>query len=370
MSIPAHPGKRTPLFVLVVASSLISLLAVSFAWDASAQRRSPRPSRRRTPAHAAAPAAPAEAPQSAAIAPALEEAGIHWGMTPRETFDHFTKVLQDRYRPRLAKAPGAIEEDRLRTDLQAELQRMRRSFVRFSGAPTNWDSSFLRDEFTHGNNESMLVVREEDVHATSHYFFINDRLWKRYEAFDASAFGGATFEQFAEAIQRRFGPGVERSGALVEGRPPTRWIEWQDATTRLRAIDQTRFYGFFCLVFEDKATLAQLPSLRTHTVQRQEARSALVESVMRDDSESSSAGGDGGGDANADIADRLSGRIRRRADAPDSSSSGSASSGRSGSSSSGSSSSGSSSSGSSSSGSSGSRARSGTSDDPFAGMDL
>ena len=340
------------LLSAVVASSLVSLFVAAVVPDAEAQRGR-RGSQRRRGATAAA--APQEAPESAAIAPALEEAGIRWGMSPRESFDHFTKQLQERFRPRLAKAPGAIEEDRLRSEMQAEQQRMRRTFVRFTGQATGWDSSFLRDEFTHGNTEAMLIVREEEFHATSHYFFINDRLWKRYQAYDASAFGGATFEQFSAAIQRRFGPGVERTGALVEGRPPTRWIEWQDATTRLRAIDQTRFYGFFCLVFEDKATLAQLPSLRTHTVQRQQAGSALVDSVIRDDSEASHQGGTGGGDAHADIADRLTGQIRRRADAP-SGGSGSGGSGSGGSGSSG----------------SGSSGRSGPSaeDDPFAGMDL
>lgn len=347
------------LLTAVVASSLISLVIVSLVPDAEAQRGR-RGAQRRRGAAAAAPA-PQEAPQSAAIAPALEEAGIRWGTTPRESFDHFTKQLQERFRPRIAKAPGAIEEDRLRSEMNNEQQRMRRTFVRFSGQPTGWDSSFLRDEFTHGNNEAMLNVREEDVHATSHYFFINDRLWKRYQAFDASAFGGATFDQFAEAIQRRFGPGVQRSGSLVEGRPETRWIEWQDATTRLRAIDQTRFYGFFCLVFEDKATLAQLPSLRTHTVQRQQAGSSLVDSVLRDDSEASHNGGNAGGDAHADIADRLTGQIRRRADAPQGAA---ASPGASGSS-------GSSGSASGSTGTTGAR-RSGPAaeDDPFAGMDL
>jgi uncharacterized membrane protein YgcG len=342
---------------LVVASSLISLFAAALVPEAEAQRGRRGGARRRG---ATAAAAPQEAPQSAAIAPALEEAGIRWGMTPRESFDHFARQLQERYRPRLAKAPGAIEEDRLRSEMQAELQRMRRTFIRFTGQPSGWDSSFLRDEYTHGNNEAMLVVREEDVHATSHYFFINDRLWKRYQAFDASAFGGATFEQFAAAIQRRFGPGVERSGSLVEGRPPTRWIEWQDATTRLRAIDQTRFYGFFCLVFEDKATLAQLPSLRTRTIQRQQGGTSLVDAVIRDDSEASSAS-----DTHADIADRLTGQIRRRTDAPEGGQGGTSGSSRAESPGS--------SSGSTSAGSTGSGGRRGgrpAEDDPFAGMDL
>jgi len=232
-------------------------------------------------------------------------------MSPREGFDHFTKQLQERYRPRLAKATGAIEEDRLRGDMRDQQARMRRTFIRFTGDASGWDSSFLRDEYTHGNNEAMLQVREEQTHSNSHYFFINERLWKRYQAFDSSAFGGATFDQFAEAIQRRFGPGVERTGSLVEGRPPTRWIEWQDGTTRLRAVDQSRFYGFFCLVFEDKAVLAQLPTLRSHTIQRTQAGASIVDSVLVGEGEERA-----GADVNADVVDRMTGQIRRRQDAP------------------------------------------------------
>lgn len=309
---------RTDRLVAVVAllSCIVSVVSAVAVGDAEAQRgrRGSRGSR----SSRTSSTAPAEAPDSAAIAPALDEIGIHWGMNPHDTFEHFSGAITEDFRPRIAKATGAIEEDRLRSERDEDIRRIRASYIRFRGQASGWDTSFLRDEFTSGNNESMMVVREDETHSTSHYFFINDHLWKRYQAYDASAFGaGVTFDQFAQAIQRRFGAGVERSGSLVEGRPPTRWIEWQDATTRLRAVDQTRFYGFFCLVFEERATLTQLPTLRTHTITRDTGGHALVDSILRDDSESSTAGGTGGGDSHADIADRLSGHTRHRTDAPD-----------------------------------------------------
>lgn len=369
-----HRAVRTWASTLAVTSVLISLVGTLIvSSDAEAQRGRRGGTRRRG---AAAAVAPEEAPQSAAIAPALEEAGIHWGMSPRETFTFFEGRVADRYRLRLSKAPGAIEQDRIRRQQEDEVTRMRQTFIRFRGQATGWDTSFVRDEYTHGNGEAMLVVREEEFHSTSHYFFIGERLWKRYQAFDAAAFGAnVTFEQFAQAIQRRFGQGVERSGSLVEGRPPTRWIEWQDGTTRLRAVDQSRFYGFFCLVFEDKAVLAQLPSLRTNTIVRQQ-RTSLVDSVLRDDSEASSSGGQGGSDANSDIADRITGQIRRRTDAPEPGATASAGAGSSSASAGASGSSGSSGSSGRSgrSGSSGSSSSSSSSsardDDPFGGLDL
>lgn len=300
---------------IAVLSCIVSLVSALAVGDAEAQRgrRGSAGSRR---GHSST-TAPSEAPDSAAIQPAIDETGIHWGENPHDTFEHFSGAITEAFRPRVAKATGAIEEDRLRAERDEDIRRIRASYIRFRGQASGWDTSFLSDEFTSGNNESMMVIREDATHSTSHYFFINDHLWKRYQAYDASAFGaGVTFDQFAEAIQRRFGPGVARSGSLVEGRPPTRWIEWQDATTRLRAVDQTRFYGFFCLVFEERATLAQLPTLRAHTIVRDTGGHALVDSILRDDTEGSSSGGSGGDDAHSDIADRLSGHTRHRTDAP------------------------------------------------------
>jgi len=351
---------RTHRVVAAVAllSCILSVVS-AVSLDAEAQRG--RRGRAGSRSGRGSATAPAEAPDSAAIAPALDEVGIHWGTNPHDTFEHFSGQISEAFRPRIAKATGAIEEDRLRAERDEDIRRIRTSYIRFRGQASGWDTSFLRDEFTSGNNESMMVVREDETHSTSHYFFINDHLWKRYQAYDASAFGaGVTFDQFAEAIQRRFGPGVARSGSLVEGRPPTRWIEWQDATTRLRAVDQTRFYGFFCLVFEERATLAQLPTLRTHTITREAGGHALVDSILRDDSEGSSAGGTGGGDAHADIADRLSGRTRHRTDAPASPSTGAT----------GASPAPPSSSGSAPSTAPSTTRRTSDSDDPFAGMDL
>jgi hypothetical protein len=283
---------RLPI-VLTVVATLLCLLAVS----TEAQRSTRRGRRGRR-----APAGQQAAPQSAAIAEALGE--LRWGMEPREVHAHFEGVIRERYRERLAKAPGAIEEDRLRQEQQDEVRALRESYVRFTGERTGWDLSFLQGEFTHGNRESMLAFR--DGNSQNFYFFIGGRLWKWFKAFDAAVFQGRTFDQFAEAIQGRFGRAADREGRLVEGGPEQHWLEWQDRTTRLRAVDQTRFYGFYCLVFEDKETLERIDTLRTNTVQVQNrGQHALVESVIVPQGGEES-------DNNADIADRISGNIRRR----------------------------------------------------------
>ncbi len=282
---------------LTLGVSLLCMLAVSV--EAQRGRRHGRRHRR---GHAAQ--QEQTPPDSAAIAEALGE--LHWGMEPREVHQFFVNKIHERFRERLTKAPGTIEEDRIRHEMDGEVRRLRESYVRFDGDRTGWDLSFLRSEFTHGNRESMLVYRDEN--SQNFYFFIQGRLWKWFKAFDASVFRGQSFDQFAQAVQGRFGPAADRTGTLVDGGPTQHWLEWQDPTTRLRAVDQTRFYGFYCLVFEDRATLSRLDQLRNHTIPSQtEQGHALVDSVtLPEGSEENVA------DGNADIVDRITGHIRRR----------------------------------------------------------
>jgi hypothetical protein len=108
----------------------------------------------------------------------------------------------------------------------------------------NVDASFLRAEVTGSSSESILATR--DPTSRTFYFFIAGKLWKIYKAFDPLVFPEGNFAAFASMLERRFGPGKPVRG---------RWIEWRDRRTRLRAIDQTNSYGFYCLVFVSRAAL-------------------------------------------------------------------------------------------------------------------
>jgi len=278
---------------VVIGVLLSSLVAGTWAiaTDSEAQRRRQRQQRQQ------------QAPQSEGIAEALGE--LSWGMTNREVYNHFVQKIREKYRERINKARDAMREDRLRHAMNNEIQEIRRSYVRFNGQTTGWDVSFLRDEFTHGNSESMLMVR--DGNSQNFYFFINDRLWKWYKAFDASVFAGQSFDQFARALQGRFGEALEKNGRLTERGAEKRWLEWQDSDTRLRAIDENRFYGFYCLVFESKDVVGRLDQLRTNTIRRNNDGHALVDAVTSDDGEATS--------ENQDILDHITGRLRRRTQA-------------------------------------------------------
>ncbi|MEM9074691.1 MAG: hypothetical protein AAGE52_39715 [Myxococcota bacterium] len=283
----------------VLTSSFVVGVALWSTGDADAQRR-----RRR--GRQAQPRAE-QTPHSEAIAPALGD--VEWGWSKRQLLGYFTKKLRAEYQPRINKARDAMTEDRLRHERDQRIRRMRDSYVSFTGQTSGYDSGFLRDEFSHNNSESMVRVRSDN--ADDYYFFIRGRLWKWYRAFDSSVFQGADWAQFGEALQGRFGPARERTGALVEGGDSRTWLEWQDDATRARAIDNNTFYGFYCLVFEDKGTLSRLGELRTNEQRRGRRSHALVDAVTGDGEEAENP------DAHADIVDRITGNIRNRQDAPD-----------------------------------------------------
>lgn len=246
------------------------------------------------------------APTSEAISGAMGE--LRWGMSRSELLNFLAANLKEEYRPRMQKTRDPLAKDQLRRDFQAEIKRLKDSYVEFDGRSTGWDVSFLRGEFTHNNDESMLVVR--DKNSQNFYFMIDGRLWKWYKAFDAAVFPASSFNQFSASVQRKFGDGKEVQGELAPGVGDRHWIEWQDKATRLRAVDQTEFYGFYSLVFEEKDTVAQLAQLRRNKSDHGPKRHSLVEAVTSDDSAVAS-------DARSNVVDRITGKMRVREQAPE-----------------------------------------------------
>ena len=269
--------------------------------DADAQRRGQR-NRQRQPRQPRV----QEAPHSDAIGPYLGD--VEWGWSQRQLVDHYSQKIRADYQTRIRKARNHTDQDRLVHERDRDIRRLRRTLVRFNGRTTGYDSGFLKDEFTHNNDETMIRVRGDN--ADDYFFFIDGKLWKWYHAFDASVFSGADWDTFKAALARRFGNGLERTAKLHEDADERTWVEWQDAKTRVRALDNTTFYGFYCLVFESKDTLGRLAELRSNRNPRRGNGHALVDSVTATDDSPATT------DGNADIVDRITGNVRRRQDAP------------------------------------------------------
>ncbi len=292
--------KRAIVGMLMSAFVVGGTLALATS-DADAQRRGRRGRRgqqQRAP----------QAPHSDAIAPYLGQ--VEWGWSRDQLVEYYTQKIRAEYQERIRKAHNHTDQDRLVHERNRDVRRLRRNVVRFNGRTTGYDSGFLKDEFTHNNNEEMIRVRGDN--ADDYFFFIDGKLWKWYHAFDASVFSGADWETFKTALARRFGEGLERTGKLHEHADERTWVEWQDENTRARALDNTTFYGFYCLVFESKETLAQLDQLRSNSTRRRDDDGhALVNAVTGDPEEDTT-----DRDEHADIVDRITGNNRRRRQAP------------------------------------------------------
>jgi hypothetical protein len=240
-------------------------------------------------------------PHSAAIGDAME--GLEWGMSKDDLMRHFIRKVHEDYKPKFAKVTDAIQEDRLRHKLREDIKKIRESYVEFNGRTTGWDVSFLRNEFTHRNGESVVVVNDDQ--AQNFYFLINNKFWKWYRAFNSEVFAGSSFDQFAEALQGRFGRAVRREGVMTEGAEERRWLEWQDRATRLRAVDNTAFYGFYCLVFEDKNMLGRIDKLRVHKRPSGERSHGIVDAVTSGADEPANP------DRHEDVVDRITKKKKR-----------------------------------------------------------
>ena len=135
---------------------------------------------------------------------------IQWGWTPKQVYRHLKKNIEASYQEPISKTTDAIEEDRLRHKMAEEARQIRDSYFEFDGTPSAYDSGYLKGEFTHKNGESLIRVRTKNTQ--DYFFFIKERLWKRYRAFDASVFEGATFAQFGNALQQRYGKAKKKTG--------------------------------------------------------------------------------------------------------------------------------------------------------------
>ena len=229
---------------------------------------------------------------------------IQWGWSPKQVYRNLKKNIELSYEEPISKTTDAIEEDRLRHKMTEEANQIRDSYFEFDGTPSAYDSGYLKGEFTHRNGESLLRVRTKTTQ--DYFFFINDRLWKRYRAFDASVFEGATFEQFGNALQQRYGKAKKKRGSPTSGGESVQWYEWKEPRVRARAVDNNEFYGFYCIILEDPKTVARLAQLRKDEPTQADASGTLVDMVADESND----------DQHADIADRITGEIRRH-DVPD-----------------------------------------------------
>ncbi len=228
-----------------------------------------------------------------------------WGMSPDETQKVIAEGVHAKYVDLLKKEPDVYKQDQLRKDERDEIQKVKDSYIKFDGvSPGNkeWSTSLIQQEFAPRNDESMLTMWEKDQRRF--LFFWHDRLYKQYIAFNAEhpVFKGKSFDDFAKLIQNRYGPAQMKFASMKTRDDMTlHHLEWPAAGEfRLWAIDQSDFYGNFCLVLFNPGTAKQVDAARTERNTKPVRGNALIDAVTQPEKV--------GGDANENIVDQITGK--------------------------------------------------------------
>ena len=186
----------------------------------------------------------------------------------------------------LAKALGnlrwGMSELEVRNALKGKTDsgQLSSSHVDFDGKRTRYDGSLIGEEYTHGNDESMLTFKDKD--AENYLFFIGGELWKWVKVYPTSTFKGG----FAGAVKKKFGKGYDKNGEVNPGSGAVYdFVEYIDRETRLRAVDKSAEAQRYVLMFESMATARSITSLRSDTIRRgtPPKKSAVAKKKVADD---------------------------------------------------------------------------------------
>jgi hypothetical protein len=279
----------------VVRFVTIGLAMLLVVGSADAAKRKAKPKKKA----AAAAALPAVATKETTVAIEKLMGVYKWGMSVQKVIGLLEKDVRDEMEPVIKKTVDPLAQDKIRKEMFERLKNVRKNHLKFEGKQTPWDVSLVDKEFAHKNNESMAVVWGKKDRRF--YFFHNEKLWKIYIAFNAEMFDGKTFEDFAGTMETRFGKAERKFTTSLKGEAKFSHMQWPpSATTTLRAIDNTGFYGNFCLALSDKNEVGNVRAGRKVNSPKRDYSDPLVDAVTKDDGK--------GGDDNEDVVDRITGK--------------------------------------------------------------
>lgn len=251
MSTVSNRNRPPPSLVRHVVTVTASAALILGAGSVVAQKKGAKP------AAAAAPAAPA--PKKSYI----DLGGkFTWGMSPDEVMGQIEKEIAGKFQTRIETEKEAEKQDAVRRERDQAVDQMKSSLIRFNGQKTGWDVSIIDREFGHRNSETMVVMWEKDQRRF--LFFWKDKLYKQFIAYNSERFAGKSFEEFVEGMQIRYGKAeMSFTKKQTDDEMALDYYQWppqQDYI--LRAVDQTGFYGNFCLVLVQKSTIEQIEKER------------------------------------------------------------------------------------------------------------
>ena len=204
---------------------------------------------------------------------------LRWGMSKDDVLRVLKKRLQAEFQAEVKHERDIVRQDALYQEAKQRYERIKNGFVTFDGGKNGWDVSPIADEFRRGNGESMLVM--EDASARNFYFFMHGKLWKWYRELKADGAEGG-FDALRSMVREQFGSMHAEKTQRGEGEQAIPGVSWADASTRATLI---RRGPDACMIFEERATLEQLATLRRTALSREPRRNASLDAVLMNDTQ-------------------------------------------------------------------------------------
>ena len=238
-------------------------------------------------------------PVSDGIAEQME--GLQWGMTHRKVMALFEQKIRNEYVDELKSVAGdALAEDGVRTRMVRDITKMRKSYVEFTGQTTGFEGHMISEEFTHNNNESMLVWDAGKY--VEYLFFINDRFWKRLRAFRKDSFKtDISFMDFLGTVEGRFNV---KGREFFDPKGNLDRVSWRNEDTYADVVDKSSFFGAYGLRFESAITATYISKLRKNADRDKGVVTDKVSDVV---DQVTSASGDSLKDSEASVIDQYTG---------------------------------------------------------------
>ena len=186
----------------------------------------------------------APAPEPAAAAPiALEADGVTFGMSSDQIAKLYDRWWDRHFVPKYQKTNPGPKTKELDYQLEEQKKVLRR-VTPFDGRTTTFDKADFREEFAHGNAETMSSTKvlrrgaspdSKSVSYTRRFFFFNDKLWKIYDEYRLEAQGpfGADFKEATSRVAASLGPSAKRTRSTAAS---TESVAFEAASERVRVI--------------------------------------------------------------------------------------------------------------------------------------
>ena len=225
--------------------SLTSLLGISLAVPCMAisaasvaAAADPPPAGRSAAALAGSSAAP-----SANQPLALEADGVTFGMSSDQVARLYDRWWDRHFVAKYNKTNPGPKTKELDYQLEEQKKVLRR-IANFDGLTATYDKADFREEFAHGNGETMSstkVLRRgaasdaKTVSYTRRFFYFQDKLWKVYDEYRLEPHGplGADFKEATDRVAASLGPKAKRTRG-----PTSQWesVMFDAGSVRVRLI--------------------------------------------------------------------------------------------------------------------------------------